>query len=110
MSPRIHPAFSSTDTVLELELATSRSGRPSPFTSAATTAAGALPAAKLVAGAKLGTPAPGAVVFSSTDTVVAPLLATSRSRRPSPFTSAATTEAGLIPAAKFVAAAKVGTA
>src|SRR6476661_4351756 len=97
MSPRIHPAFSSTDTVVELELATSRSGRPSPFTSAAATEPGALPAPKLVAAAKLGTAAPGAVVFSSTDTVVAPLFATSRSGRPFFFTDTAATENGLVP-------------
>src|SRR5258707_1052828 len=109
MSPRMHVVFSSTDTLLETALATSRSGRPSPFTSAAATETGPVPAAKLVAAAKLGTTAPGAVVFSSTDTLLVLLLATSRSGRPSPFTSAAATEPGALPAAKLVAAAKLGT-
>src|SRR5258707_740157 len=100
--------FSSTDTVLETLLATSRSGRPSAFTSIAATESGPVPGLKLVAALKLGTAAPGAVVFRSTDTVVAPLLATSRSGRPSPFTSAVATDSGLLPTAKFVAAAKLG--
>ena len=51
-------------------LATMRSGRPSPFTSATTTESGALPVAKVCWAAKLGVVAPGAVVFSSTDTVL----------------------------------------
>ena len=62
--------FSSTDTVLEPVLATRRSGRPSPFTSAAATERGPLPVAKVCWAAKLGVVAPGAVVFSSTDTVL----------------------------------------
>ena len=46
-----------------------RSGRPSPFRSAAVTESGTLPVAKVCWAAKEGVVAPGAVVFSSTDTV-----------------------------------------
>src|SRR6185295_12772710 len=94
--------FSSTDTLPEVWLATSRSGRPSPFTSAAATETGLLPAAKLVGPLKVGGLAPGAVVFNSTDTLAELKLATSRSGRPSPFTSATATEIGLVPAPKLV--------
>ena len=47
-----------------------RSGLPSPFTSAAATETGSAPAAKVCWAAKEGVVAPGAVVFSSTDTVL----------------------------------------
>ena len=86
--------FSSTDTVLESKFATTRSGLPSPFTSAAVTENGALPVAKVCWAAKEGVVAPGAVVFSSTDTVFELSFATTRSGLPSPFTSAAVTESG----------------
>ena len=86
--------FSSTDTVFEPKLATIRSGLPSPFKSAAVTEHGWLPVAKVCWAAKEGVVAPGAVVFSSTDTVFEPSFATIRSGLPSPFTSAAVTERG----------------
>ena len=44
--------------------------------------------------AKLAAVAPGAVVFNSTDTVLSKMSATTRSGRPSPFTSAVVTEIG----------------
>ena len=52
--------------------------------------------------------APGAVVFSSTDTVSEFELATTRSGLPSPLTSAAATEPGSLPVAKVCWAAKAG--
>src|SRR5947209_826167 len=101
--------FSSTDTLRSFWLATSRSGRPSPFTSATATEIGPLPTPKLVGPAKVGVVAPGAVVFSSTDTLLPALkLATSRSGLPSPFTSAAATEDGPLPTLKLVGPVKVG--
>src|SRR5262249_5815134 len=92
--------FANTDTVPEGSVGASRSGRPSPLASAATTETGRLPVAKVCWSAKLGAVAPATVVFSSTDTVAELWLATSRSSRPSPLTSAAVTEAGLSPVAK----------
>ncbi len=100
--------FSSTDTVFELTFATIRSGLPSPFKSAAVTENGKLPVAKAVWAAKEGVVAPGAVVFSSTDTVFELPFATIRSGLPSPFKSAAVTEYGSLPVAKAVWAAKEG--
>ena len=61
--------FSSTDTVFESPFATIRSGLPSPLKSAAVTENGPLPVAKVCWAAKEAVAAPGAVVFSSTDTV-----------------------------------------
>ena len=87
--------FSSTDTVLSFEFATIRSGLPSPLTSAAVTEDGSLPVAKVCWVAKQGVVAPGAVVFSSTDTVLPSEFATIRSGLPSPLRSAAVTEIGL---------------
>ena len=100
--------FSSTDTELELPLATARSRRPSPFTSFNTIEVGVLPVAKVCWGAKLGAAAPAAVVLNSTDTLAESPLATARSSRPSPFTSPSATEVGLLPVAKVCWAAKIG--
>ncbi len=61
--------FSSTDTVFEPSFATIRSGLPSPFKSATVTESGLLPVAKVCWAAKEAVVDPGAVVFSSTDTV-----------------------------------------
>ena len=47
------------------------------------------------------------VVFKSTDTVPEAAFATTRSGLPSPLRSAIDTEAGLLPVAKFCAAAKL---
>src|SRR5262245_3157797 len=103
--------LSSTDTVLEKELATARSGLPSPLTSATATPRGRVAVAKVVGAAKLGAAAPGAVVFSSTDTVLSTLLVTARSGLPSPLTSAAATPPrGRLPVAKVFWAAKLGAA
>src|SRR5262245_27018383 len=100
--------FSSTDTVALPMLATSRSGRPSPLTSPTATEKGLVPVAKVCWGAKDGVVAPGAVVFSSTDTVALRLLATRRSGRPSPLTSPTATELGMLPVAKVCWGAKEG--
>src|SRR5205809_730487 len=61
--------FSSTDTLVSVKLSTTRSGLPSPLMSPTATESGVDPAAKLCWVAKVGTVAPGAVLFSSTDTV-----------------------------------------
>ena len=84
--------LSSTETVLALTFATIRSGLPSPLTSAAVTEKGTDPVAKVCCAAKLGVVAPGAVVLSSTETVLSLRFATTRSGLPSPLTSAAVTE------------------
>src|SRR5258707_58492 len=84
--------FNSTDTVLSLPLATTRSGLPSPLTSATATERGGLPVAKVCWVAKEGVVAPGAVVFNSTDTVAEAELLTTRSGLPSPLMSATATE------------------
>ena len=87
--------LSSTDTVLSARFATIRSGLPSPLMSAAVTESGSLPVAKVCWVAKVGVVAPGAVVLSSTDTVLPPKFATIRSGLPSPLISAAVTENGV---------------
>src|SRR5207247_9970035 len=62
--------FRSTDTESEPAFATARSGQPSPSTSPTATEYGAAPTPKLCAAARLGATAPGAVVSSSTVTVL----------------------------------------
>src|SRR5438105_2138166 len=99
--------LNSTESAAEPWLATARSSRPSPLTSAVVTPFGLVPAAELAAAAKVGVAAPGAVMFSSTETLLELRLATARSSRPSPLTSATVTLYGLVPAPKFTAAAKV---
>ena len=79
---------------------------PSPFKSAAVTDHGELPVAKVCCAAKERVVAPGAVVFSSTDTELELKFATIRSGLPSPFKSAAVTESGKLPGAKVCWAAK----
>ena len=64
--------FSSTDTVSEPSLATMRSGWPSPLRSATATEIGIAAGGEGLLGGEGGAVAPGAVVFSSTDTVVEP--------------------------------------
>jgi hypothetical protein len=102
--------FSSTDTVLLNWLATTRSGLPSPLKSPIATEVGSVPAEKLTAGAKEGVEDPGGVVFSRTDTVLLPALATARSGRPSPFRSPTATEMGSAPVEGLIVGAKVGSA
>ncbi len=63
-------ALSSTDTVLSLSFATIRSGWPSPLRSAAVTETGKVPVLNFCWVAKLGVVAPGAVVLSSTESVL----------------------------------------
>src|SRR5260370_445201 len=64
--------FNSTDTVLSVALATTRSGLPSPLTSATATATGAMPVAKAGWGAKEAGGAPAAAVRVRTDREVRP--------------------------------------
>src|SRR5437667_419508 len=71
--------LSSTDTMLELKLAVTRSGRPSPLRSPAATVQGPAPVAKVCWAVKDGVAAPGAVVLNSTDTVLESWLAVTRS-------------------------------
>src|SRR5262249_12307576 len=78
------------------------------FTSPPATERGPVLLAKACCGAKEGVVAPAAVVFSSTDTVPLPLLATRRSGRPSPLTSPTATEYGLVPVGKVCWGAKEG--
>src|SRR2546430_1242804 len=62
--------LSSTDTVLELKLAVTRSGRPSALRSPTATVQGPAPVAKVCWAANAGVGWPGAVVLISTDTVL----------------------------------------
>ena len=71
---------------------------------------GPLPVAKVCWAAKVGVVAPGAVVFSSTDTVFESQFATIRSGLPSPFKSAVVTDWGLLPVAKPTLGAKLAGA
>ncbi len=100
--------FSSTPTFLSEELATRRSGLPSPLTSPNAAEKGLLPVAKVCWAAKEDVADPGAVVFSSTPTVPSPSLATRRSGLPSPLTSPTATETGFPPVAKVCWGAKEG--
>src|SRR5262249_35882777 len=100
--------FSSRDTVAPATLATRSSALPLPDALPTATERGWVPVAKVCWAAKDGMVAPAAVVFSSTDTVALPLLATRRSGRPSPLTSPTATELGWVPVAKVCWAAKDG--
>ena len=86
--------FSSTDTVLPVWFATTRSARPSPLTSAVVAENGWLPATKLVCAPNVPSPLP-----SSTDTVLLLWFAVMRSTLPSPLTSAVVTDRGRLPTA-----------
>ncbi len=99
--------LSSTESVPSNSFATIRSGLPSPLTSATVTEIGLLPVAKVCCVAKLGVAAPGAVVLSSTETVLSLAFATIRSGMPSPLMSATVTECGPLPAAKACWVAKL---
>src|SRR5262249_27970035 len=88
--------FNSTDTLAERLSATARSSRPSLLRSPIATKTGfgplTLPMVKSTFGAKIGIVAPGGVVFSSTDTVPACELLTTRSGLPSLLRSPTATE------------------
>jgi len=79
--------LSITDTLQDVKFATTRSSLRSPFRSPTVMDSGESPAAKSCLAVKLGAVAPGAVVLSSTDTVLEALLATTRSSLSSPFRS-----------------------
>src|SRR6185295_9092951 len=98
----------STDTLSEKLLAMARSGMPSPFRSPIATETGKSPVVKSVLAEYEGVVAPGAVVFSSTDTLLEPKLTMARSDLPSPFRSPIATEKGLVPVVKSVFAAYEG--
>src|SRR5439155_1308332 len=102
--------LSSTDIVLELKFATARSSLPSPFRSPTVTDSGLIPVPNSSLAAKLGVAAPGAVVLSSTDTVLQLKFATARSSLPSPFRSPTVTDTGPVLVAKSCLAAKLGVA
>src|SRR5437879_675927 len=102
--------LSSTDTVLLFWFAAIRSGLPSPLTSAAVTGCGVAAGAVGCRVAKLAVAAPGAVVLSSTDTVLAIGFMTIRSGLPSPLTSAAVTKPGTLPMSEGCWVAKLGVA
>src|SRR5215470_7597581 len=87
---------------------TAISGLPSLLKSPTATAQGLAPTAKVVWGAKLGTVAPGVVVFSNTDTVPGVKFAITRSGLPSLLKSATATEVGSVPVAKLTCGANVG--
>src|SRR5436853_171987 len=86
--------FSSTDTLSVLALATARSGLPSPLRSPMATERGPVPVAKVCWKPKVGVVAPGAVVLSSTDTLLESRLAMTRSGLPSPLRSPMATDTG----------------
>src|SRR5262249_1531580 len=97
--------LNSTD-VLEFPLTTTKSGLPSPSTSATAADWASLTSARFCWGAKLGEVAPATGVLSSTDTVSEPTA--TRSGMPSPLKSAARTRIGEVPAAKVREGAKLG--
>src|SRR4029079_10231543 len=101
--------LSSTDTVA-IKFATTRSSFPSPLRSPIATDNGLSPVGKSCLLAKLGVAAPGAVVLSSTDTVLELILATAMSSFPSRFRSATVTNTGPVPVAKSCLGAKVEVA
>src|SRR5437763_7348287 len=91
------PLLSSTETLLELELADAASGRPSPLKSPTATQIGYEPTAAFTGGLKAPVPVP-----SSTLTVPGSWLAVTRSILPSPLKSAMATDRGCEPATWFV--------
>ena len=91
------PLPSSTDTVAALKLAVARSCRPSPLKSPTATPAGRLPVAGDAAAVNVPSPMPPVPLPNSTDTVPEPVLAITRSCRPSPLNSPTATDCGLLP-------------
>src|SRR5262249_14995600 len=101
--------LSSTDTVPTCDanmLATTRSGLPSPLKSPTATERGPLPVVKAFRVAKEDVVAAVGVVLSSTDTVLAPQLVTTRSGLRSQLKSPTAREWGAVPVAKFCWVAK----
>ena len=92
--------FRSTDTLFDPELATTRSGMPSPFRSLMATAEGLVPVGKSTWPLKEAVLAPGLIVFKRTDAVAEPPLVTTRSGMRSPLRSATATDVGFDPVAK----------
>src|SRR6266567_1891843 len=89
------PLPSSTEMVLSLWLATTKSGLPSPLKSPTATKAGALPTRKLSGPWKVPSPLP-----RSTETLLEPMLATAKSSLPSRLKSPTARDQGLIPTGK----------
>src|SRR5262249_42613229 len=92
--------FKSTDTVLSSRLATTRSGLPSPLTSASATDLGLLPVAKVTWEAK------AVAVCKNTDKVPSIRFVTTRSGCPSPLTSPTAALPGELPVAKVCCGGK----
>ena len=87
------------------EFATARSSLPSPLKSPTATAKGPDPTAKLVAAPKLPVPVPSRTPMLLDVKLLFP---TARSSLPSPLKSPSATERGFVPAAKLLAAVKLG--
>ena len=101
MAVAVGPLLSRTETLLELQLATARSGKLSPFRLPIATEAGSAPTAKLVAAPKEPVPFPSRI-----ETLSEPALATARSGKLSPSRLPIATEWGTEPTVKLVAAPK----
>src|SRR5439155_1305043 len=98
----------STETLSELKLVTTRSGRPSPLRSPMATEVGFTPAPKLTGSRKVPSPLPSSNKTGLGAGKVKSTLATARSAYPSLLTSATATVTGLRPAVgKLCAAWKV---
>jgi len=100
--------FKNTETLVELALATAKSGLPSPLRSPIETDTGVFPVVKSVLAEKLGVDAPGVVVFKNTETLVEFWLAVAKSGLSSPLKSPIKTERGLVPVVKSVLTEKLG--
>src|SRR5262245_2620490 len=88
--------FTNTETVLEAELETARSGRPSPFRSATATEYGRKADGKTTGVPKWNVLDPGVVVFSATVAFPAAQFAVAMSGLPSLSKSAITIESGVL--------------
>ncbi len=94
--------FRNTETVLEMRLAATKSGLPSPFRSPIETEMGLVPVVKSVLEEKEGVELPGVVKFKNTEILVELMFATAKSGRPSPFRSPIETDLGESPVVKSV--------
>jgi len=97
-----------TETVLEPEFVTAKSGLPSPLRSPIETEFGPVPVLKSLFAENVGVVAPGVVVFKNTETVVSLRFGTARSGLPSPLRSPIKTDSGPVPVVKSVLAENEG--
>ena len=100
--------FKNTETLTELELATAKSGLPSPFRSLIETDKGEVPVVKSVLEEKEGVELPGVVKFKNTETLLEKTFATTKSGIPSPFRSSTETVREALAVIKSYLAEKVG--